>query len=183
MHLAAQESETDRGSARGERTRRDAAPQSSRPRWTSPARSGYQNAGTVEFLLTKDGRFFFMEMNARIQVEHPVTESIFGLDLVKAQIQVAMGHHLRISQESLIPRGHAIECRINAECPAENFRPSPGVIRGMTAARRQRYPDRQRIRGGRRDFALLRFDGAKAHRVCGRAGRGDPALPWPRSTN
>ena len=92
---------------------------------------GYQNAGTVEFLLTRDGRFFFMEMNARIQVEHPITESIFGLDLIKAQIQVALGHHITISQESLIPRGHAIECRINAECPAENFRPSPGVISGM----------------------------------------------------
>jgi acetyl-CoA carboxylase biotin carboxylase subunit len=92
---------------------------------------GYQNAGTVEFLLTRDGRFFFMEMNARIQVEHPITESIFGLDLIKAQIQVAMGHHIRISQENLIPRGHAIECRINAECPAENFRPSPGIIRSM----------------------------------------------------
>jgi acetyl-CoA carboxylase biotin carboxylase subunit len=91
----------------------------------------YQNAGTVEFLLAKDGRFFFMEMNARIQVEHPITESIFGLDLIKAQIQVAMGHHIRISQENLIPRGHAIECRINAECPAENFRPSPGVIKSM----------------------------------------------------
>ena len=92
---------------------------------------GYQNAGTVEFLLTRDGRFFFMEMNARIQVEHPITESIFGLDLIKAQIQVALGHHLQITQESLIPRGHAIECRINAECPAEHFRPSPGVIRRM----------------------------------------------------
>ena len=91
----------------------------------------YQNAGTVEFLLTKDGRFFFMEMNARIQVEHPITESIFGLDLIKAQIQVALGHHLLISQENLIPRGHAIECRINAESPAENFRPSPGVIKSM----------------------------------------------------
>lgn len=93
---------------------------------------GYQNAGTVEFLLTKDGRFYFMEMNARIQVEHPVTESIFGLDLIKAQIQAALGHHLDIAQESLIPRGHAIECRINAECPAENFRPSPGFLSGMT---------------------------------------------------
>ena len=93
---------------------------------------GYQNAGTVEFLLTKDGRFYFMEMNARIQVEHPITESIFGLDLIKAQIQVALGHHLDIPQEDLIPRGHAIECRINAECPAENFRPSPGFLRGMT---------------------------------------------------
>ena len=92
---------------------------------------GYQNAGTVEFLLTRDGRFFFMEMNARIQVEHPITESIFGLDLIKAQIQVALGHHIRMTQESLIPRGHAIECRINAECPAENFRPSPGVIKSM----------------------------------------------------
>ena len=92
---------------------------------------GYQNAGTVEFLLTRDGRFFFMEMNARIQVEHPITESIFGLDLIKAQIQVALGHHIRMTQESLIARGHAIECRINAECPAENFRPSPGVIKSM----------------------------------------------------
>lgn len=92
---------------------------------------GYQNAGTVEFLLTKNGRFFFMEMNARIQVEHPVTEGIYGLDLVKAQIQVALGHHIRVAQENLIPRGHAIECRINAECPAEGFRPSPGVIRSM----------------------------------------------------
>ena len=91
----------------------------------------YQNAGTVEFLLTRDGRFFFMEMNARIQVEHPITESIFGLDLIKAQIQVALGHHLSVSQESLIPRGHAVECRINAECPAEGFRPSPGVIREL----------------------------------------------------
>ncbi len=91
----------------------------------------YQNAGTVEFLLAKDGRFYFMEMNARIQVEHPITESIFGLDLVKAQIQVALGHHINIPQESLVLRGHAIECRINAECPAEGFRPSPGVIRAM----------------------------------------------------
>ncbi len=93
---------------------------------------GYQNAGTVEFLLSRDGRFYFMEMNARIQVEHPVTESIFGLDLVKAQIQVALGHHLAIPQETLVPRGHAIECRINAECPAEGFRPSPGVIRSLS---------------------------------------------------
>ena len=93
---------------------------------------GYRNAGTVEFLLAKDGRFFFMEMNARIQVEHPVTESIFGVDLVKAQIQVALSHHIRATQEQLVSRGHAIECRINAECPAEQFRPSPGVLRQMS---------------------------------------------------
>lgn len=92
---------------------------------------GYQNAGTVEFLLEKDGRFFFMEMNARIQVEHPVTESIYGIDLVKAQIQVALSHHIHVAQEQLVARGHAIECRINAECPAEQFRPSPGVIQSM----------------------------------------------------
>jgi acetyl-CoA carboxylase biotin carboxylase subunit len=93
---------------------------------------GYKNAGTVEFLLAPDGRFFFMEMNARIQVEHPVTESIYGLDLVKAQIQVAMGHHLSVPQEQIVPHGHAIECRINAEDPAENFRPSPGLIKSLT---------------------------------------------------
>lgn len=93
---------------------------------------GYKNAGTVEFLLAKDGRFFFMEMNARIQVEHPVTECLYGLDLVKAQLQVAMSHHIGAEQEQLLPRGHAVECRINAEDPAESFRPSPGVIRGMT---------------------------------------------------
>jgi acetyl-CoA carboxylase biotin carboxylase subunit len=93
---------------------------------------GYRNAGTVEFLLTGDGRFFFMELNARIQVEHPVTESIYGIDLIKAQIQVALNHHLNVRQEQLIPRGHAIECRINAECPMEQFRPSPGVITGMS---------------------------------------------------
>jgi len=93
---------------------------------------GYQNAGTVEFLLAGDGRFFFMEMNARIQVEHPVTEFVYGLDLVKAQIQVAMGHHLHAAQESLLSRGHAVECRINAECVAEQFRPSPGVLSSMS---------------------------------------------------
>lgn len=92
---------------------------------------GYKNAGTVEFLLARDGRFFFMEMNARIQVEHPVTESLYGLDLVKAQLQVALSHHISVQQDQLTPRGHAIECRINAEDPTENFRPSPGKITGM----------------------------------------------------
>ncbi len=93
-------------------------------------RAGYKNAGTIEFLY-KDGKYYFMEMNTRIQVEHPVTESIFGVDLIKAQIQVAMGHHFNIRQEDIIPRGHAIECRINAENVMESFRPSPGVIQSM----------------------------------------------------
>ena len=93
---------------------------------------GYKNAGTVEFLLTPDNQFYFMEMNTRIQVEHPITESIYGVDLIKAQIQVALGHHLSVSQEQLVQRGHSIECRINAENVAEGFRPSPGIIKSMS---------------------------------------------------
>lgn len=93
-------------------------------------RAGYKNAGTIEFLY-KNGKYYFMEMNTRIQVEHPVTESIFGVDLIKAQIQVAMSHHFNIRQEDLMPRGHAIECRINAENVMESFRPSPGIIKLM----------------------------------------------------
>ncbi len=93
---------------------------------------GYVNAGTVEFLLTKENKFYFMEMNTRIQVEHPVTESIFGVDLIKAQIQVAMSHKLGIKQADIVPKGHAIECRINAEDPGEDFRPSPGKIEGIS---------------------------------------------------
>ena len=92
---------------------------------------GYRNAGTVEFLLTNENQFYFMEMNTRIQVEHPVTESIYGIDLIKAQIQVALSHHLCIRQEDLVQKGHAIECRINAEDLQENFRPSPGVISAL----------------------------------------------------
>ncbi len=91
----------------------------------------YKNAGTVEFLLTESGEFYFMEMNTRIQVEHPITECIYGIDLIKAQIQVALSHKFAIKQDSIAQRGHAIECRINAEDIEENFRPSPGIIEGM----------------------------------------------------
>ncbi len=90
----------------------------------------YVGAGTIEFLLDKHQNFYFMEMNTRIQVEHPVTEMITGIDLIAEQIRVAMGERLHLSQKDVVLRGHAIECRINAEDPNHNFRPHPGQIRG-----------------------------------------------------
>ena len=90
--------------------------------------AGYVNAGTVEFLLTCDLSFYFLEVNARIQVEHPVTEMITGLDIVKQQILIAAGHRLSIQQEGIEGRGHAIECRIYAEDPENDFMPSPGTV-------------------------------------------------------
>ncbi len=89
---------------------------------------GYENAGTIEFLLDKNRNFYFMEMNTRIQVEHPVTELVTGLDLIKEQIRVASGEHLSVSQNDIHVSGHAIECRINAENPERNFMPCPGTI-------------------------------------------------------
>lgn len=91
----------------------------------------YTNAGTIEFLLEKSGNFYFMEMNTRIQVEHPVTEWVTGIDLIKEQIRIADGRKLSYSQEDVKITGHAIECRINAENPKKNFRPSPGMITDM----------------------------------------------------
>lgn len=88
----------------------------------------YTNAGTIEFLLEKSGSFYFMEMNTRIQVEHPVTEWVTGIDLIKEQIRIADGQKLSVKQEDIQITGHAIECRINAENPEKNFRPSPGTI-------------------------------------------------------
>ncbi len=94
--------------------------------------AGYTSAGTVEFLRGQDGSFYFMEMNARLQVEHPVTEMVTGLDLVKEQIQIAAGSFLSVRQEDVVLRGHAVECRIIAEDPSRNFMPSPGKIRGLS---------------------------------------------------
>src|SRR5207247_7888878 len=89
--------------------------------------AGYQNAGTCEFLVDRHNKFYFIEVNARIQVEHPVTELVTGVDLIREQIRVAAGERLRYRQDDIRPRGSAIECRINAEDPANDFRPSPGL--------------------------------------------------------
>lgn len=90
--------------------------------------ANYENAGTIEFLVDKKKNFYFIEMNTRIQVEHPVTEAVTGLDLIKEQIRIAAGEALRVSQKEIALKGHAIECRINAEDPEKGFMPCPGVI-------------------------------------------------------
>jgi len=93
--------------------------------------AGYTNAGTVEFLVDEDQNFYLLEVNARIQVEHPVTEEVTGIDLIKQQIRIAAGEKLPFKQEDIRQTGHAIECRINAEDPSRNFAPSPGLIESL----------------------------------------------------
>jgi acetyl-CoA carboxylase biotin carboxylase subunit len=93
--------------------------------------AGYYSTGTVEFIVDQEGNYYFIELNSRIQVEHPVTEMVTGIDLIKAQIRVAAGEPLAFSQDEVVQRGHAIECRINAEDPAHGFRPCPGRIEKM----------------------------------------------------
>lgn len=92
---------------------------------------GYTNAGTIEFLVDKDKKFYFMEMNTRIQVEHPITEMVTGIDIIKEQIKIASGEKLDINQKDIKLKGHSMEARINAENPQKNFIPSPGTIKGI----------------------------------------------------
>lgn len=93
--------------------------------------AGYTSCGTIEFLVDSDKNFYFMEMNTRIQVEHPITEERTGIDIVKAQIKIAAGEPLKLKQKNIEFRGHSIECRINAENPNKNFMPCPGTITGL----------------------------------------------------
>jgi acetyl-CoA carboxylase biotin carboxylase subunit len=88
----------------------------------------YSNAGTVEFIVDEQGQFYFLEVNKRIQVEHPITEEVIGVDMVQQQILIAIGEPLRLSQNDIHFKGHAIECRVNAEDPFDDFRPNPGRI-------------------------------------------------------
>ena len=99
--------------------------------------AGYTSCGTVEFLVDKDKNFYFMEMNTRIQVEHPITEERTGIDIVKTQIKIAAGEELKQKQKNITFRGHSIECRINAENPNKNFMPCPGTITRIKLARRK----------------------------------------------
>lgn len=92
---------------------------------------GYSNAGTIEFLVDKNKNFYFMEMNTRVQVEHPVTEMVTGIDIVKEQIKIASGEKMKLKQKDIIFKGHSMECRINAENPSKNFMPCPGKIEGL----------------------------------------------------
>lgn len=118
------------------------------------ARSGYANAGTVEMLLDQDGKLWFMEMNTRLQVEHPVTEAVTGLDLVELQLRVAAGERLPLSQSDVVVTGHAMEARLNAEDPDQDFRPSPGTV------------------------SRLRFPTADGVRVDTHLREGDRIPPW-----
>ena len=112
---------------------------------------GYKNAGTIEFLVDKSLNFYFMEMNTRIQVEHPVTEFVTGIDLVKAQIRIAAGEKLWFSQDDVKLTGHAIECRINAEDPRNNFLPCPGTVRSI------HVPGGFNVKGTNREEAIMKM--------------------------
>ena len=120
--------EDPRGGPRRRRCRRRPAPTSATRAIRAVVAAGYENVGTLEFLVDATGNFYFIEINCRIQVEHPVTEVLTGIDLVATQIRIAAGEPLGFSQADVVTRGHAIEFRINAEDPERDFRPSAGVV-------------------------------------------------------
>ena len=124
---------------------------------------GYHSAGTIEGLL-QDGEYFFLEMNTRVQVEHCVTEEVSGIDIVREQILIAAGEPLSFTQDEVVLRGHAIECRINAEDAAKNFAPAPGTVDPLPRADRPRRARRLRRAERLGDHAALRPDGREADR-------------------
>ena len=131
---------------------------------TAAKQSGYYNAGTIEFLVDENRDFYFMEMNTRIQVEHPITEEVTGFDLVKAQIEIAAGLPLNVSQEDITLRGHAIECRINAENPDSRIPSVSGNDHRSVYAGRPRNKNRRRGLSGLHDNTVLRLNDKQAHR-------------------
>ena len=133
----------------------------------------YTNAGTVEFIVDRDGNFYFIEVNARIQVEHPVTEMVTGIDLIKAQIRVAAGEPLPFKQEDIKSTGVAIECRINAEDPDKNFSRRRARSTQMMRARRVRRAVRFARLSGLYRLAVLRFDDRQADRASANPRGGD----------
>ncbi len=127
---------------------------------------GYTSAGTVEFIVDDAAHaYYFMEMNTRIQVEHPVTEMVIGSDLVREQIRIAAGEGVGMTQRDVVSRGHAIECRINAEDPADNFRPSPGTVTEYRCPGRAWRARGQPALPGLHDSAVLRFADRQADHV------------------
>ena len=132
----------------------------------------YTNAATVEFIVDKDGNYYFIEVNARIQVEHPVTEMVTGVDLIKWQIRVAAGEALPWKQEDIRHDGAAIECRINAEDPSRNFQPSPGTINQLIAPGGFGVRFDSHAHSGYVVPAVLRFDDRQAHRPPAHPRRG-----------
>ncbi len=133
--------------------------------------AGYRSAGTIEGLLTADGDYFFMEMNTRIQVEHTVTEMVTGIDLVREQVRIALGEPLSVTQDEIELRGHAIECRINAEDASRGFLPTPGLVTAYREPAGPRRPRRLRRRRWERNLRRLR----SADREADRARRGSRA--------
>ena len=127
--------------------------------------AGYRSAGTIEGLLAPDGSYYFMEMNTRVQVEHTITELVSGVDIVRAQIQIARGEPLQFTQDELQLQGHAIECRINAEDPARGFLPSPGTITSYREPSGPGVRVDSGVAAGSVDLAALRPDGRKADRA------------------
>ena len=168
--------EGDRGGAVAVPRRRDARARWASRRWRWRKAVDYQSAGTVEFVVGKDRSFYFLEMNTRLQVEHPVTEMITGLDLVEQMIRVAAGEKLPFAQADIKRDGWAIECRINAEDPLRDFLPSIGRLvryRPPRARCRARRARRHRRLRGRRDLDVLRLDDRQARSCTARPRRGD----------